>query len=354
MQISDYIKKFRLKPGKNTEFHFFQDGNQKVFNKKITTEDAVAFVLESDFSDAKVSESSDSDTETPPSAHQLSESVLSENDEVPNVMLTSEPNKDVADIPDPSNDTSQSISSKPLLKRLSPQPKRRRTIKPKEQLNVKAKVKPKVKPKPKSKQKGSKTTPLNSMKSYDDDHNNGNKIPEFQPEREPGLHLLKSSKLVKELDFFQLFFTDEILEAIVKHTNTYAWLNITKKPSYASEEGCWTETTFPEMKRFIALLVYQGIVKVPRYEQYWSTKTLYHALWARSIMSQKRFNALLAFLHVVDPFTEKDGEKLKKVSPLISHFQKVCCELYQPEQNVAVDERIVKSKHRSGIIQAIH
>lgn len=81
------------------------------------------------------SESSDSDTETPPphrrtlppSAHQLSESVLSENDEVPNVMLTSEPNKNAADIPDPSNDTSQFISSKPLLKRLSPQPKRRRT-----------------------------------------------------------------------------------------------------------------------------------------------------------------------------------------------------------------------------------
>ena len=74
------------------------------------------------------SESSDSDTETPPpSAHQLSESVLSENDEVPNVMLTSKPNKNAADIPDPSNDTSQLISSKPLLKRLSPQPKRRRT-----------------------------------------------------------------------------------------------------------------------------------------------------------------------------------------------------------------------------------
>lgn len=103
-----------------------------------------------------------------------------------------------------------------------------------------------------------------------------------------------------------------MIKAIVKHTYTYAWLNITKKPPYASKEGCWTETTLPEMKRFIALLVYQGIVKVRGYEQYWSTKPLYHGLWARSTMSQKRFKALLAFLHVVDPLTEKDGNKLKK------------------------------------------
>ena len=138
--------------------------------------------------------------------------------------------------------------------------------------------------------------------------------------------------------FSNYFFTDEIIETIVKHTNAYAWLNISKKPSYASKDGSWTETTPDEMKRFITLLIYQGIVKVPRYEQYWSRKTLYNGLWARAILSQKRFKALLAFLHVVDPFTEKEGDKLRKVSPFISHFQKVCRDLYQPDQNVAEDE----------------
>ena len=55
----------------------------------------------------------------------------------------------------------------------------------------------------------------------------------------------------------------------------------------------------------------------------------------------------------MDLFTEKEGDKLRKVTPFLLHFQKVCRELYQPYQNVAVDERIVKSKHRSGIRQFI-
>ena len=71
------------------------------------------------------------------------------------------------------------------------------------------------------------------------------------------------------------------------------------------------------------------------------------------MMNYQRFKALLAFLHVVDPFEEDENNKLRKVSPFISHFQEICRTLYQPYQNVAVDERIVKSKHRSGIRQYI-
>ena len=122
---------------------------------------------------------------------------------------------------------------------------------------------------------------------------------------------------------------------------------------YAASDGSWTETNPEEMKRFIALLIYQGIVRVPKYEQYWSTKTLYNGLWARDIMSRNRSKALLAFLHVVDPYNEDANDKLRKVSPFISHSQEACRTLYQPDQNVAVDERIVKSKHRSGIRQFI-
>ena len=79
-------------------------GSSKGYSFSIFRVDPPAEVVDDGY--IPTSESSDSNTETPPSAHQLSESVLSENDEVPNVMLTSEPNKNAADIPDPSNDTS--------------------------------------------------------------------------------------------------------------------------------------------------------------------------------------------------------------------------------------------------------
>jgi len=56
----------------------------------------------------------------------------------------------------------------------------------------------------------------------------------------------------------------------------------------------------------------------------------------------------MAMLHVVDP--DKDEEdKLRKVSSFLEFFKQKCKDLYQSFQCVVVDERMVKSKHRSGI-----
>ena len=109
-----------------------------------------------------------------------------------------------------------------------------------------------------------------------------------------------------------------------------------------------------EIKRLIALLIYFGLVKVVgSVEKYWSKKTLYHGLWSRAIMSRERFKAIMALLYVVDPATEAPGDKLHKVESLVEYFKTRCRELYQPRQNVAIDERMVKSRHRSGIRQYI-
>ena len=58
-------------------------------------------------------------------------------------------------------------------------------------------------------------------------------------------------------------------------------------------------------------------------------------------------------LHVVDPATEDPNNKLRKVESFIAHFKGKCSELYKPRQHVAIDERMVKSRHRSGFRQFI-
>ncbi len=63
--------------------------------------------------------------------------------------------------------------------------------------------------------------------------------------------------------------------------------------------------------------------------------------------------ALMALLHVVDPATEDTSDKLRKVESFIAYFKFRCLSLYQPRQNVAIDERMVKSRHRSSIWQYI-
>ena len=70
-------------------------------------------------------------------------------------------------------------------------------------------------------------------------------------------------------------------------------------------------------------------------------------------MSRKWLKALMAMLHVVDPSAEDGNDKLRKVRTFLDHFKERCKALHQPFQNVSVDERMVKSKPRSGIRQYI-
>ena len=88
-----------------------------------------------------------------------------------------------------------------------------------------------------------------------------------------------------------------------------------------------------------------GVVNVNAFHDYWSTKCLYQGLCARSIMSRDRFKALMSMLHVVDPAAEDETDKLWKVRSFIEHIRNQCKELYQPSQNVAIGERMVKSRH---------
>ena len=84
---------------------------------------------------------------------------------------------------------------------------------------------------------------------------------------------------------------------ICAHTNSYANEHIVagSHQSYTQSDGSWKDTTPEEINRLIALLIYFGLVKVGGHtDKYWSTKTLYYGLWARSIMSRTRYKALMA------------------------------------------------------------
>ena len=197
---------------------------------------------------------------------------------------------------------------------------------------------------------------ISSSKSYDD-ADIGNTLPPFQPSRPPGIHFdrhVLRGGMTTELEFFRLFFTTEMTKSVVAHTNSYAFMRLVAGgfTSYTTGEGAWQTTTEDEINHLIAIMIYFGLVHVDTaVEKYWSTKTLYHGLWARKILSRRRYKALMAFLHVVDPAEEIANNKLRKVEEFLASFKERCRMLYQPHQNIAVDERMVKSKHRSGIRQ---
>ena len=118
----------------------------------------------------------------------------------------------------------------------------------------------------KSKQKSTKKNDTTSKYlSYNDPASNINVLPNFMPYRTLGNHFENFQQtcntLKKPVDFFQLFFTDEVLRTIAQHTNSYAWINIAKNQTYCDTGRAWKETDSKKMKMFTALLFYQGLVR---------------------------------------------------------------------------------------------
>ena len=92
--------------------------------------------------------------------------------------------------------------------------------------------------------------------SYNDPDSNTNVLPNFTPNRTPGNHFENFQQtcntLTKPVDFFQLFFTDEVPRTIPQHTNSYTRINIAKKQTNCDTGVAWKETDSKEMKTFLA------------------------------------------------------------------------------------------------------
>ncbi|KAH7932092.1 hypothetical protein HPB51_029509 [Rhipicephalus microplus] len=105
--------------------------------------------------------------------------------------------------------------------------------------------------------------------------------------------------------------------------------------------------------KFVGLIIYMGIVKVPRLKLYWNVGQLYSGLLPRRIMPRCHFIALLAMLHVADwdDVSQLSRGKLRFVWWLMEHVNQVSANLFQRNRDLSVDERMVKFKGRSGIWQ---
>ncbi|XP_061195138.1 piggyBac transposable element-derived protein 4-like [Saccostrea echinata] len=148
---------------------------------------------------------------------------------------------------------------------------------------------------------------------------------------------------------------EALVFSICVATNHHAEILISRgeRSSYASQ-GNWTPLTVEELYRFLGIILYMSVVKFQMLERYWSMQVLYRNNPVPGVMSRTRFQAILSFLQVTPPADINKAEKLTRVQSLVDHVKEKSKELYQPHREIAVDERMVSSKHKfSGIRQFI-
>ena len=157
------------------------------------------------------------------------------------------------------------------------------------------------------------------------------------------------------IKFFELFMNDEILEYLVEQTNLYAEQSIDSQTAKNeqlphSRSRAWKPVNISEMKKFLGLMFLTGIVRKPTLEDYWSTDSMIETPIFGKVMSRNRFESILSYLHFND--NEKRAptcdDRLYKVRPIIDHFIGKFKEMYNPHENISIDEGMLSWRGRLG------
>jgi hypothetical protein len=168
------------------------------------------------------------------------------------------------------------------------------------------------------------------------------------------LHTIDSSN---PEDLFSLFFTDLVLDRIVRCTNLNA-KRAREDPVAARAKNiqfhdtlnqhCWKPVTSSEILAYLGILTYMGIHVEPHVNDYWNTNEDFpvHQL-VRKTMSSNRWKQIDRYLHIWDPATdrlfERSDDKVRpheKVDPLWKLLSLSFQRYWKPGRDLAIDECI--------------
>ena len=160
------------------------------------------------------------------------------------------------------------------------------------------------------------------------------------------------------LEYFQLFFSDDVFKRICNNTNKFKKFHVEQKkitsPDY--KEQFWYDTNVNEMRAYFGLAVLFALLNQPRYRNYWSKDPFLGNPGVQRVFSLKRYSKISEYLHVSDRELEKNRghqnyEKLGKIRWLYEHLRLKFAELKYPEKVQVLDEQIMPFSGRISYLQ---
>ena len=154
------------------------------------------------------------------------------------------------------------------------------------------------------------------------------------------------------LKCFNLFIPPSFYEELLVQTNLYAY----QQHLANNDTSRWNPITLNKLKAFIGNIFAMGIISLPAINDYWSTDPIMSHSWFRAVISRNHYLQILRYIHVVDNTsaptrTDPNYDRLWKVRPLIDLLQHTCAEMYNPGQQLSIDESMIGTKCRLSFIQ---
>ncbi|ROI62454.1 Chimeric ERCC6-PGBD3 protein [Anabarilius grahami] len=129
-------------------------------------------------------------------------------------------------------------------------------------------------------------------------------VPRFTPKRMPGVQPPLIFGKMSPLDIFSQYFDDKVLKILCENTNKNAVRNLERGRKFT-----WAEICPEEMKKYIGLLLYTGVMDLPKVRDFWRKKTLFHVPFPATVMSRDRFLTISCNLHISDPMEDAENDK---------------------------------------------
>jgi hypothetical protein len=137
-------------------------------------------------------------------------------------------------------------------------------------------------------------------------------LPKFKlgPARPKHVH----ARTTKAWDFLDLLLDETLISMLVDNTNKYARCSAYKDTRRGKE---WRDTDAAEIKLYLAIVFYMGVVRVPSREHVFDSAGLFSQEWVFSKISKARFDAISRCIHSDAPWdlSPQERERRNKADP---------------------------------------
>lgn len=165
---------------------------------------------------------------------------------------------------------------------------------------------------------------------------------------------LEGKKLENPVDFFELFFDDNLINTMLEETWRYSQQFFEQNPEALSKNyyKAWNiEVLNPySLKAFFAGLLYMGLVKLPTIRHHWKNSDLYHSS-LKNVFSRDMFSLMLKFFHLANNELDNQSDKLFKIRNFVDDITEKFKKYFQPGKQIAIDEKMIKFTGRNKMKQ---